>query len=243
MRHEHKIVISQAQYFVLSARMRALLRPDPHMPSEQGYLISSLYFDDMQESAYYEKLSGSADRNKYRVRIYNGDLSRIRLECKHKAADRIEKRSAWLETADYHALVRGDMRVLADKEDALCREVYSLCTSRLMRPRVVVSYLREAYLHPLSNTRITFDKHLRAGWTEQAMRKTMTEDMPVFPTNEFPYPDAVILEIKYDEYIPKFITDALQTGGTLLAASKYVLCRDALHTAGKSFLFEPTIRN
>ena len=216
--------------------MRALLSPDPHMPSEEGYLISSLYFDDMQDSAYYEKLSGSADRKKYRMRIYNGDLSRIRLECKHKVADRIEKRSASLSEADYHALVRGDMGVLSDKQDALCREMYGLCTSRLMRPRVVVSYLREAYLHPLSNTRITFDKHLRAGWTEQAMRKTMTEDMPVFPTNEFPYPDAVILEIKYDEYIPKFITDALQTGGTLLAASKYVLCRDALHTAGKHFI-------
>lgn len=238
MRHEHKIVIPRAQYFVLSARMRALLDPDPHMPSEDGYLISSLYFDDVQESAYYEKLSGSADRKKYRMRIYNGDLSRIRLECKHKAADRIEKRSARLDEAAYHSLVRGEMSVLADKEDALCREMYGLCTSKLLRPRVVVSYLREAYLHPLSNTRITFDKCLRAGWSETSMRKTMTDDMPVFPTSEFPYPDAVILEIKYDEYIPKFITDALRTGGTLLAASKYVLCRDALHMAGKQFLIE-----
>ena len=236
MRHEYKIVIPRAQYFVLSSRMRALLSPDPHMPSEDGYLISSLYFDDIRDSAYYEKLSGSADRKKYRMRIYNGDLSRIRLECKHKASDRIEKRSAALDEADYHALMRGDMTVLADKEDALCREVYGLCTSRLMRPRVVVSYLREAYLHPLSNTRITFDKHLRVGWTERSMREIMTDDMPVFPTSEFAYPDAVILEIKYDEYIPKFITDALQTGGTLLAASKYVLCRDALHMTGKRFI-------
>ena len=238
MRHEHKIVISRAQYFVLSARMRALLEPDPHMPSEEGYLISSLYFDDMQNSAYYEKLSGSADRKKYRMRIYNGDLSRVRLECKQKISDRIEKRSAPLNETDYHAIVRGDMSVLSDKEDALCREMYGLCTSRLMRPRVVVSYLREAYLHPLSNTRITFDKQLRAGWTEQSMRHIMTDDMPVFPTGEYPYPDAVILEIKYDEYIPKFVTDALRTGGTLLAASKYVLCRDALHLAGKQFLPE-----
>lgn len=238
MRHEHKIVIPRAQYFILSSRMRALLDPDPHMPSEDGYLISSLYFDDVQESAYYEKLSGSADRKKYRMRIYNGDLSRIRLECKHKAADRIEKRSAPLDEDDYQALVRGDMTVLADKDNALCREVYGLGGSKLLSPRVVVSYLREAYLHPLSNTRITFDKQLRAGWSELSMRQTRTDDMPVFPTGEFPYPDAVILEIKYDEYIPKFITDALQTGGTLLAASKYVLCRDALHITGKTFLLE-----
>lgn len=238
MRHEHKIVLTRAQYFVLSARMRALMMPDPHMPSADGYLISSLYFDDMQESAYYEKLSGSADRKKYRMRIYNGDLSRIRLECKHKAADRIEKRSAPLGETAYHALMRGDMSVLSGRENDLCREMYGLCMSRIMTPRVVVSYLREAYVHPLSNTRVTFDKQLRAGWTETSMRSQMTDDLPVFPTSEFPYPDAVILEIKYDEFIPKFITDALQTGGTLLAASKYVLCRDALHMAGKQFLTE-----
>lgn len=236
LRHEHKIVLTRAQYFVLSARMRALMTPDPHMPSAQGYLISSLYFDDMQESAYYEKLSGSADRKKYRMRIYNGDLSRIRMECKHKAADRIEKRSAPLDEATYHALMRGDMSALAAQDNDLCRETYGLCASRVMTPRVVVSYLREAYVHPLSNTRITFDKQLRAGWTSEAMLRQMADDVPVFPTGEFPYPEAVILEIKYDEFIPKFITDALQTGGTLLAASKYVLCRDALHMIGKRFL-------
>ena len=236
MRHEYKIVLTRAQYFVLSARMRALMTPDPHMPSADGYLISSLYFDDMQESAYYEKLSGSADRKKYRMRIYNGDLSRIRLECKHKVADRIEKRSAPLDEATYRALMRGDASVLAEQEHPLCREMYGLCASRRMTPRVVVSYLREAYVHPLSNTRVTFDKQLRAGWTGEAMLRQMADDVPVFPTGEFPYPEAVILEIKYDEFIPKFITDALQTGGTLLAASKYVLCRDALHMIGKRFL-------
>ena len=236
MRHEYKIVLTRAQYFVLSARMRALMTPDPHMPSADGYLISSLYFDDMQESAYYEKLSGSADRKKYRMRIYNGDLSRIRLECKHKVADRIEKRSAPLDEATYHALMRGDASVLAEQEHPLCREMYGLCASRRMTPRVVVSYLREAYVHPLSNTRVTFDKQLRAGWTGEAMLRQMADDVPVFPTGEFPYPEAVILEIKYDEFIPKFITDALQTGGTLLAASKYVLCRDALHMTGKRFI-------
>jgi hypothetical protein len=70
------------------------------------------------------------------------------------------------------------------------------------------------------------------------MLRQMADDLPVFPTGEFPYPEAVILEIKYDEFIPKFITDALQTGGTLLVASKYVLCRDALHTIGKRFLIQ-----
>lgn len=236
MRHEHKIVISKSQYFVLSARIRALMAPDPHMPNADGYLISSLYFDDVKESAYYEKLSGSAERKKYRLRIYNGDLSRIRLECKYKAADRIDKRSAPIGEDVYHALARGEMRPLVDVDDPLCREVYGLGTSRLLTPRVVVSYLREAYVHPLSNTRITFDKQLRAGWTKEAMRSVWQDDVPVFPTGEFPIPDAVILEIKYDECIPKFITDALRTGGQVLAASKYVLCRDALYLLGRRYV-------
>ena len=220
---------------MLSRRIKALLSPDPHMPSPNGYFISSLYFDDEWDSAYYEKLSGSSHRRKYRVRLYEGDTSFVRLECKEKLTDRIDKRSAVITPDVYGALLRGDATSLAHEKNELLREFYLLCATRLLRPRVAVTYRREAYLHPLSNTRITFDKELRAGWTPGAMCHQSKDSFPIFPTGEFPFPNGVILEIKYDEQIASFITDALRVSNSPLAASKYVLCRDALHTLDKAW--------
>ena len=91
MRNEKKIVLPYEKYLVLSARMRALLSPDPHCTDPAGYFISSLYLDDIYDSAYQEKIAGAPQRKKYRIRIYNGDTSRITLECKEKKSDRIEK--------------------------------------------------------------------------------------------------------------------------------------------------------
>ncbi|MBQ7337460.1 MAG: polyphosphate polymerase domain-containing protein [Clostridia bacterium] len=235
MRNEKKIVLAYEQYLVLSARMRAMLSPDPHCTDPQGYFISSLYFDDMHETAYQEKQSGTPARKKYRIRIYNGDLSRITLECKEKKLDRIEKVGERLSLDTYQALLHGNPAPLADMNTPLAREVYALCKTKHLTPRVAVTYRREAYLHPLSNTRITFDKELRAGYTAASMLTQGVNDLPVFPTAEYPYPGAVILEIKYDEMIASHIAQALRTGGIVQAASKYCLCRDMLHMAGKQW--------
>ncbi len=235
MRNEKKIVLTHEQYLILSTRMRAMLAPDPHCTDPQGYFISSLYLDDTYETAYQEKVAGAPARKKYRIRIYNGDLSRITLECKEKRLDRIDKTGERLSLDTYQALLRGDPSPLADMNSPLAREVYLLCRERALSPRVAVTYRREAYLHPLSNTRITFDKELRAGFTHQAMLTAGADDLPVFPTSEYPYPGAVILEIKYDEMIATHIAHALRTGGITQAASKYCMCRDMLHIAGKQW--------
>lgn len=229
MRNEKKIVLTYEQYKVLSARMRAILSPDPHCTDPEGYFISSLYFDDAYETAYAEKISGTPARKKYRVRIYNGDLSRITLECKEKKLDRIEKVGERLSLEVYDALLHGNVAPLAAMNTPLALEVSALCRTRALSPRVAVTYRREAYLHPLSNTRITFDKELRAGYTHRAMCRQGADDFPVFPTAEHPFPQAVILEIKYDEMIAAHVAHALQTGGSIQAASKYCLCRDMLH--------------
>ena len=235
MRNEKKIVLTKEQYLILSARMRAMLSPDPHCTDPEGYFISSLYFDDAYDTAYQEKIAGTPSRKKYRIRIYNGDLSRISLECKEKKLDRIEKTSERLTLDAYQALLAGDPTGLWNLGTPLCRHVYTLCRERALAPRVAVTYRREAYLHPLSNTRITFDKELRAGFTHNAMLTQGRDDFPIFPTSEYPYPEAVILEIKYDQMIAAHITHALQTGGITQAASKYCLCRDMLHAAGKQW--------
>lgn len=89
-------------------------------------------------------------------------------------------------------------------------------------------------MHPLSETRITFDKELRAGYSPEAMvRQVSGASSAVFPIGDFPWQGAVIMEIKYNTCIARYLTEVLQTGGVTLAASKYVLCRDRLLSLGQ----------
>ena len=62
----------------------ALLSRDKHGGEAGEYMIRSLYFDDMYQSAYEEKQSGVYARKKYRIRIYNCLDNVIHLECKYK---------------------------------------------------------------------------------------------------------------------------------------------------------------
>ena len=57
LRHELKYEISLPTAALLQSRLRAIMRPDPHA-GPYGYYIRSLYFDDLDNNAYREKLDG-----------------------------------------------------------------------------------------------------------------------------------------------------------------------------------------
>ena len=63
-RHEIKLLLTQADYRLMSARLSALLMHDENAGEDGEYFIRSLYFDDASHMAYREKLSGVADRKK-----------------------------------------------------------------------------------------------------------------------------------------------------------------------------------
>ena len=67
-------------------RMRGLfskmLFSDKNAKENNGYLVSSLYFESYDDRNLDEKLDGILSRRKYRIRIYNKDYSVIKLENK-----------------------------------------------------------------------------------------------------------------------------------------------------------------
>ena len=78
-RHEWKHEINDADRIIIRQRLRAVARTDYHA-TDGKYEIRSLYFDDIQDSALREKIDGADNREKYRIRYYNGDTSLIHLE-------------------------------------------------------------------------------------------------------------------------------------------------------------------
>jgi hypothetical protein len=222
-RHEIKYRLSYAEYLLLQSRIAALLARDENAGAD-GYAVRSVYFDDLHDTAYREKINGLSERRKFRIRVYNNDPAFIKLECKEKQNRGIIKRAARIDMPTGAALLAGDFEVLVGAEQGLLREFYCTAKEQGLHAVVTVDYQREAYTYPASQLRLTFDKHLRAsGLTGFTIEKAEGEEvsLPVFPH------DSVIMEIKYNEVMPEIVRTALGQGlGKALAISKYCLCRD-----------------
>lgn len=76
MRHEYKHIINYGDYLALKSRLSIFMQTDKHSIDGQ-YKIRSIYFDDMNDSCYQDKINGVNKRRKYRLRYYNNDLSYI----------------------------------------------------------------------------------------------------------------------------------------------------------------------
>ena len=113
-RHELKFIISSSVAEVLKKRLSLLMSVDANSAYEDNtYLIRSLYFDNIDSDAYYEKMDGIEFRKKYRIRIYNLDDSFIRLECKYKHNNMTSKDQLKIDKDLYEAIIDGN---LLDKE-------------------------------------------------------------------------------------------------------------------------------
>ena len=223
LRHELKFFISPSQYQVLSRTLKAVLGPDPHGDENNQYHIRSLYFDTANDDALYDKINGTANRDKYRIRIYNFSDSMIRLECKSKFRDLFSKRSVRISRDLAEQLISADPTGLDTTASGLVSDVFREMRTHLLHPVVIVDYLREAYLHPAEEVRITFDMQLRSGLGSVDMFNPHVPTVPPFDHNE------IILEVKYNQVLPPYIanvlTYALRDGAVQSAISKYVWCR------------------
>lgn len=214
-RHEYKYLISGAASRLLKSRLRAFMRPDPHAGPTGVYTIRSLYFDDPFADAYEEKMSGIKERTKYRIRYYNYDSSVIRLERKEKHGN-LTKKAGQTVTAE-QALMLAEHR-LGDLTD-LARELQNRCLLQGFRPRCLVDYDRTAFVCADGNTRITLDENLR---TRPYDTRLFASEQAMIPVLD---PDQVILEVKFDDFLPGHLGDLLvDIPKTQIAISKYVLC-------------------
>ncbi len=220
LRHEKKYYINESMCRTLRERLRVAANPDPNMKAEEGYLVSSLYFDDLYGSAWNEKEAGIRFRKKYRIRSYNRNDQMIRLECKRKYGEYISKDSMRISRAEYDAVLRGAYDVLLDRSDVLGKELYALRHTVYIRPVTVVEYVREAYVLEQGNVRITFDKHISSSVGTLDM---FSEEFEVCGVLK---PQIAVLEVKFDDYLPDTIFRVLKTAmADQCAISKYVMCR------------------
>ena len=219
-RHELKYFISDAAHAQLSALLKSVLHPDAHSDENNEYFIRSLYFDDAYDTAYHTKMSGVEVRDKYRIRIYNCSDKAIFLERKHKRGEYISKSSVRITRRLCDQLTEGNPAGLDRSDNPLLRDMFREMRTKVLKPVVIVDYHREAYMHPAEDVRITFDKRLHSGLFNHDLFNPSL--MGVSPLE----PGKMILEVKFNRYLPDYIKGMLSTVPAInCAISKYTLCR------------------
>ena len=220
-RHELKFEITYSEYLAMRGRLKAIMRSDPHVGENGRYKIRSIYFDNYDDKALREKIDGLEKREKFRIRYYNDDLSFITLEKKMKIGNLCLKYDQMITEDQCRKIIEGDIDWMRSGESELLKEFYVKMRYQRLKPKVLVSYVREPYIYKAGNVRVTFDSQIRTSLFDKRYLDKEINDISATDT-----PGYMLLEVKYDRYIPDIIKDIVQFyGARQQAFSKYGACR------------------
>lgn len=218
-RHEYKYLISKEAAMLLKTRLPHIMQRDPHAGPTGQYTIRSLYFDDLSFSAFQEKVSGTDKRTKFRIRCYNYQDSVFKLEKKEKHGHLTRKTAQRITLSDVLHLQSTPRTRCPDTNTDLTEELRLLCCSRGARPIVLVDYDRTPFLSKYGNTRITIDENLR---TIPYNGDIFAPEHPAIPVLEA---DTVILEVKFDDFLPGHLSECISDIPKIpMAISKFAMC-------------------
>lgn len=225
-RHENKYMIDDYRMKLLCAKLGNCLKADIHSGNNGTYHIRSLYFDDLDNTCYYENENGVEPRAKYRIRYYNSDTSYIMLEKKIRKSGLTKKEACRLTREECRNMMSGHIPAVSKDMDDIKKRLLSEMRIKRMLPKVIVSYDRIAYTYGTGNVRVTFDRNISASANIGLFLNRMFPVRPVMSRG-------LILELKWDEVLPDFVRKII-TDGTLrrTSFSKYYLCRKYNNNGG-----------
>jgi hypothetical protein len=218
-RNEIKYLISDNDVQVIRRQLGSFMPVDDNA-GNGSYTITSLYFDDYFDNAYYDVDDGLDLKNKYRIRIYDRNDELIRLECKHKRNSMAAKRSCILTKDGAEILCEGKyLRSISSQPQVLKELTYKMMTERY-RPVIIVEYERIPFVYKHGNVRITLDTNIVSSTDTGHFLSGFSFRRSVLPAGKH------LLEVKYDEFLPDFIYGCMKDMNLeQISFSKYYLCR------------------
>jgi hypothetical protein len=122
------------------------------------------------------------------------------------------------DTPNFLAIVNMVSPGLKVPDNELFMELYTKIRYQNLRPATIVDYRREAYVYPAGNVRVTFDSDIRSS---DVVSEFLNPNLVTIPSA-----NAIVLEVKYDGFLPDIIRDILQIGWRMPTEfSKYVVAR------------------
>ena len=104
---------------------------------------------------------------------------------------------------------------MSKSENQLILELYSKIKSQILKPKTVGEHTREAFIFLPGNVRVTLDRNIKTGYLKTDL---LDSEIPLVNAGL----NNIILEVKYDNFIPEIIKKIINTGGRRSEAiSKY----------------------
>lgn len=218
-RHEFKHEITQMDCYLLRNKLKHFMDIDPHAGNNGTYLIRSVYFDNFDNKVLNQKKEGFFERDKFRVRLYDYNTDFLNLEKKSKRNNLTYKQKCRITAQEYERIRFGDISWMENDGSLLLQDLFHQMCLFQLKPVTVVDYEREVFIYKHGNVRITFDSAIKTSFRNNDV---LNQNIPMIETN----PDVVILEVKYDEFLPTVIKQLLQIGDRRKGAySKYQISR------------------
>lgn len=218
-RTELKHEITKMDCFLLRNKLKHVMKSDPHAKRDGKYLIRSVYFDNFDNKVLTQKKEGYYERDKFRVRLYDYNMEFLNLEKKSKRNNLTYKQKCRITADEYERMKMGDIAWMEHDSRTLIQDLYVQMNLFQIRPVTVVDYEREVFIYSHGNVRVTFDSSIKTSFRNNDV---LNPHLPMVETS----PGIVILEVKYDEYLPNTIRHLLQLGDRRRGTySKYQISR------------------
>jgi hypothetical protein len=244
-RFELKYVIPEPTARAVSQFVSSYLLLDPYGARQENrsYPVHSLYLDSDDLALHHSTINGNKNRYKLRLRFYeNRPEAPVYFEIKRRMNNTISKersavrREAVGRVLAGHLPAAGDLTSADPRQLAAAQHFVRHLNELRAKPRVHVSYLREAWL-PFdggNSIRVTLDRCVRS-CPETTARLSPEMDDPVSVFGE-----QVVLELKYTSRFPFWFGElvrALNLRQT--SAAKYV---DGILLMAENRLMPPATR-
>lgn len=204
-RVELKYLVSELQLVFLQKQLEQVMGYDKFHPDGEPYTIRSLYFDNLYDSCLQENENSTDYREKFRIRTYNRDTSVIHLETKEKIHGYTRKKKEKLSYDACMCYINREAVLPSPEDGYLKKKLYAMIQTSHYQPVQIVEYERVAMVEPHGDVRITFDRNICGTNQPDTFFDDILPSAPVLPAGMH------ILEVKYDEFLPDYIREILNS--------------------------------
>ena len=213
-RFERKYFVKERQVAPLREFISGYLQLDEFSLGrpENCYPIHSIYLDSNQLTTYWATVHCEKLRFKLRARYYSDDPNApVFFEIKRRENECVLKQRAPARRKAAAELIGGQLpgaeHLMADRpHDLTVLQRFCYLSHRLnARPMMQISYEREAWIHPQTNSvRVTMDRNVRGEPRHEAVFNTQM-DRPIYPFRK-----QIVLELKFTDRFPDWFADLVR---------------------------------
>jgi len=213
-RFERKYFLKERQVVPLREFISGYLQLDEFSVGrpDNCYSIHSIYLDSDQLTTYWATVHCEKLRFKLRARYYNDDpQGPVFMEIKRRENECVLKQRAPTRRCGAAELIGGQLPgaehlVSGRPNDLAVLQRFCYLSQRLhARPMMQISYEREAWIHPRTNSvRVTMDRNVRGEPRHEAVFNTRMDHAV------YPFRNQIVLELKFTDRFPDWFADLVR---------------------------------